>query len=184
MINRNILFLIFLFLVGSVSFFIYNKIKEPHLTVKIKKNFSKDDAVATIKMLMEKLAKDPNNIDTLNKLGEIFSSMGDWEKALLFFKRLENQIPKDPKAKEKVAMCYFYMHEYVLAFKKLKEVLKLDPNNVLVNFNIGLLYAYFLKDKNKAREHFLFVIKSNTKDAKLKSMAKEELKRLGNKKSE
>ncbi len=179
---RPVVFLISLFLIGICVFFVYEKIKSPNLTiVKKEEEKSQERLIAEIRGLMKRLSENPNDEATLEKLGDLFSSLGQWEKALFFFNRLEKKREKDPKVKEKIAMCYFYMREYVLAYRKLKEVLKLDPDNVFVHFNIGLLYSYFFKDKKKAKEHFLFVINSKNGNDKLKSLAKEEINRLNNK---
>ncbi len=178
--NRPVVFLIALFLIGILAFFVYEKIKSPGLTV-VKKEEKQEKLIAQIRDLMKKLAEDPDDEATLEKLGDLFSSLGQWEKALFFFNRLERKRENSPEIKEKIAMCYFYMREYVLAYKKLKEALELDPNNVFVHFNIGLLYSYFLKNKKKAKEHFLFVINSKDGNDKLKSLAEEEIKRLNNK---
>ncbi len=183
--NKFVYSLVCVFLLGVVLFFVYEKVKNPGLTVEKQKNIKAsqhkdehEEIVAEVKSLMERLVKNPRDVDALNRLGDIFSSIRQWEKAEYFYRRLSNELPNDPKVKEKLAMCYFYMQEYSLALMNLKDVLKVDPDNVNVHFNIGLLYSYFFNDKSKAKEHFLFVINSKKSDEKTRKLAQEEIKKL------
>ncbi|MDQ7031396.1 MAG: tetratricopeptide repeat protein [Desulfonauticus sp.] len=179
---------IFLITVFAFSFmFIASlnyRINNPKLTLTFRTEPTMpDNSMSGIVELMQKLSKNPEDIDTLKELGTIFMQMKAWDRALSFWNRILKLQPKNRMALSQSAYCYFQLSQYKKAADYYEMVLLLDRNNkdnYIINYNLGLIYFKFLKDKIKAKRYFQQVLASSTADSSLKKEVKKILSQISN----
>ncbi len=125
--------------------------------------------------LMQRLEEDPEDIENLQRLGLVFMRMEAWDRAVQFWKRVLSLEPENIEARQQLANCYYRMEEYAQAAFELNKVLEIDPDEPFANFNLGLLYAYYLESPEQARSYFRTVLESPAADQQLKDQARQEL---------
>ncbi|SDN30314.1 Tetratricopeptide repeat-containing protein [Desulfonauticus submarinus] len=180
-IRKNVFLTLFLsFIIIFISSIFY-RFNSPNLTLKVKtKVNNSQDTMAMVIDLMQKLKKDPNNIDVLKELGFVFMKMGNWNRALSFWTKILDIEPKDRMALSQAGYCYFQLQKYHKAVHLYEEVLKSDENNYIINYNLGVIYAKFLSQPNKAKIYFQKVLNSPDAESKLKQEVKDFLSHISN----
>ncbi|MGM0423766.1 MAG: tetratricopeptide repeat protein [Thermodesulfobacteriota bacterium] len=131
-----------------------------------------------VSALMQRVQEDPQDLEALEQLGLIFMRMEAWDRAAKFWKRLLEQEPEHGQARQQLANCYFRQEEYAQAAMELQRVLEQEPEAPHANFNLGLLYAYYLQDEDQAQEHFQNVLDSPAAEGQLQEQAREEMQNL------
>jgi tetratricopeptide (TPR) repeat protein len=94
-----------------------------------------------IEELGKALELDPTYGDALNLLAYTYSDMGDFEKAIEYFKNYASIFPRDANPLDSMAELYFRMGRLDEAIAKYKEALKVKPDFWAANESIGYMYA-------------------------------------------
>ena len=103
---------------------------------------------------------EPENIITINNLGAIFLTLGDYHKAKKYFEKAIKIDPKNIDANNNLGVTYKVLGENHKAINCYKEVLKIDHNYVAAYNNLGQIF-YKLKEYNKAKDYFEKAIEIN-----------------------
>lgn len=109
---------------------------------KNKKNGKQKNNAAIIKEATKKLTHDPNNIQALTSLGEIYYEAKNYEKAMPIYQRLLGLQKVHPAIDEKqtslrYGICCFYEDQFDNALKALSTTLHSDPENFDANNYMG-----------------------------------------------
>ncbi|GFM35782.1 tetratricopeptide repeat protein [Desulfovibrio psychrotolerans] len=124
--------------------------------------------------LMALMQEDPNNPDVLKQISDLFIRTKDWERALFFLQKAMVATPSDPQI--------LYMHGIVLfnqdkpeeaaaAFESLLAI----EDDASARYNLGIIYKHFLKQPEKAQEHFSALLANDNAEPELKQRAQQEL---------
>jgi len=159
-----------------ISSFVF-KWQHPSFFV-INKNQQKNQAtepMAIIGSLMQKLKKNPQDVETIRKLAQVFMAMESWDRAIHFWQKLLDLKNKDPRARQNLAMSYFHLQQYEAAARELEIVLQLETGNFYAHYNLGVLYGHYLNSPQKAKKHFQFIVQSDQAPDNLRGQAKKQL---------
>ncbi len=132
---------------------------------------------AGVMALMQQLQENPNNIETLLTLAEHFTHTEEWARSENFAMRAVMVDGQNPSAWYWLSFAQHRQgrhNEAVTSLEKSVE-LKKDPD---AQYSLGILYAYFLKENEKARNIFNAAMQNPTVSETLKTMITEELKKI------
>jgi len=90
--------------------------------------------------MKEALRLYPKSYEALFGLGEYYTTMKDYNKALEYYNMALQIFPNDPKALNNVGNTYFRMNNYQQAFEMLNNAIKQFPDNYEGYNNIGSVY--------------------------------------------
>jgi len=163
--------LIFIFATSLIYRF-----ERPNLTIVVQNDLqSSQNPMNEIIDLMQKLQKEPENVDILAELGNRFMFMRAWEKALSFWKRLLAIQPDNKMALNQEGVCYFELKQYEKARDTFLKLVKIDNKNYRAYYNLAMLYKYYLNDKDKARTYLQKIVSAKPDDKEVFKAAQREL---------
>ena len=84
--------------------------------------------------------------------GKINELRGEYDQAILNYKKMLELLPADISTNEHIGRCYRKLNDYEMAEKSLQDALKIEPFSPKVNYEIALVYWDWGK-KEKALEH-------------------------------
>ena len=99
--------------------------------------FSKAEA-----LLLKSLSINPDNLDTIDLLANVYVGHGKYKRAIEYFKKIKDALPEDEKTILNIATMQFHLGRYQDAIQTAHECLKLDPTMVEANRIIALAYRY------------------------------------------
>ncbi|MDY7000318.1 MAG: tetratricopeptide repeat protein [Thermodesulfobacteriota bacterium] len=175
--NRKIVLILMVLGLGAifVSSFVYRADK-PSLTIQnAPRGGMSGDPMNGIMELMARMRENPNDVRVLVTLGEQFMRIQSWDKALALLNRALVVEPSNIGIIQRLGMCLINMGKYAEAAEHYKMILGLDEKNAQAHYNLGILYKRFLKDENKAKEHFQAVLDQKDVPPDLRKMAQDEI---------
>lgn len=95
---------------------------------------------ARVAELMKKIETDPNDVASLQELGDTFYQVGDFETAGAWMERILAVDPKNLPARLALGAALFNLGKSADAEKQWRQALVLDPNNVEAHYDLGFLY--------------------------------------------
>ena len=95
---------------------------------------------ARVSELMKRIEADPNDIVSLQELGDTFYQVGDFETAGAWMERILVVDPKNLPARLALGAALFNLGKSADAEKQWRQVLVLDPKNVEAHYDLGFLY--------------------------------------------
>lgn len=95
---------------------------------------------ARVAELMKKLEADPNDIASLQELGDTYYQVGDFETAGAWMERILAVDPKNVPARLALGAVLFNLGKSADAEKQWRQVLVVDPKNVEAHYDLGFLY--------------------------------------------
>lgn len=137
---------------------------------------STGESMKNISRLMDKLDKNPNDKDVLLHLADSFMMIRAYDRAQKFFERAIVIEPQNAHALMGLGMCYYQSENFEKAINSFQELLKINSNDSMAHYNIGIIQKYYTHDPEKAKDHFKAVIESPDSDQDLKNQARDELK--------
>jgi tetratricopeptide (TPR) repeat protein len=87
------------------------------------------------------LQASPNDLPALLALAQLYTSEGDYERALATYDRAIAAHPKDSKVRYELGMCHARRKKWDLALASLQKALELDPENPSYRHTYGLCLA-------------------------------------------
>jgi len=117
----------------------------------------------------------PNDPQVLLELANTFMMMQAWDKSLDLVTTAVKVAPDNIEAHKAMGMVRFERKEYDLAKKSFDTVLKMNPDDVLGHYNMGILLKHYLKKPAEGDQHFRRVVQLNPKDPDVLKGAQEEL---------
>jgi tetratricopeptide (TPR) repeat protein len=124
---------------------------------------------------MAKLKENPSDPKVLLELANTFMMMQAWDKSLELVSAAVKVAPGNIETHRAMGMVRFERKEYALAKKSFDTVLKMDPDDVLGNYNMGILLKHYLQKPAQGDAHFRRVVQLNPKDPDVLKSAQEEL---------
>jgi len=128
-----------------------------------------------LRELMAKMQANPNDPQVLLELANTFMMMQAWDKSLDLVTTAVKVAPDNIEAHKAMGMVRFERKEYDLAKKSFDTVLKMNPDDVLGHYNMGILLKHYLKKPAEGDQHFRRVVQLNPKDPDVLKGAQEEL---------
>ena len=163
-------------LVLIFAFSLVYRLEHPSLTLFVHNiPQQSQDPMGEIIALMQKLQKEPDNVEVLSELGNRFMFMRAWEKAMSFWTRLLKVEPQNKMALNQLGVCYFELEEYSKARDTFLKLIKIDDKNYRAYYNLAMLYKYYLGDKDKARAYLQKIVNAHPDDEDVFKAAQKEL---------
>ena len=92
-----------------------------------------------INSLKEYLDLNPNDIDAWFNLGDVYYENSDYNKALECYKKVGIELdPYSSEAWSNIGLMYSYIGDYDKAIEIYKKTIKLNPEDAVVYYNMGL----------------------------------------------
>ena len=121
------------------------------------------DFTLAARLFKSLLADDPNNLELLNSLGQLYIKASDDEKALPFYEKIIKLNPVNVDAYNNMGGIYRRLKRYDESIAILNKALSFNKNNSEVKYNLG--FTYKLMGKNdEACDCFEYVISENPND--------------------
>lgn len=121
------------------------------------------DFTLAARLFKSLLADDPNNLELLNSLGQLYIKASDDEKALPFYEKIIKLNPVNVDAYNNMGGIYRRLKRYDESIAILNTALSFNKNNSEVKYNLG--FTYKLMGKNdEACDCFEYVISENPND--------------------
>jgi len=93
-----------------------------------------------LKELLLIAKKNPSDLKTMLKIGNIFKQFGKWDNAILYFQKALNIDKTNIEAIFSLGEAFYNRKQYKTALKYLTTALKTAPNSMDANYFIGLCY--------------------------------------------
>lgn len=106
------------------------------------------------------LNEEKKTVEVLLKIAEIYKKTGNYTNAIKFYNIVYALKPSD-KVKEQLGKCYQYAGNSKKAIALQSEVLKANPDNLLLQYNLAKLYAA-TRNSNKAIDLFNDLVKKDS----------------------
>lgn len=123
------------------------------LIAKSEDAYEQEDYKKAIAFLMEADTKDPNNAETLYRLGYMLEKSGDSDEALYQYKRALDLDKNNEYIHNSIASVYRTKGEYASARMHLNASLDIDPQNPVTHYNYGNLLVD-MKNTEQALEMY------------------------------
>jgi Lipoprotein NlpI, contains TPR repeats len=128
-----------------------------------------------LRALMAKMQENPNDPQVLLELANTFMTMQAWDKSLELVTAAAKVAPDNIEVHRAMGMVRFERKEYDEAKKSFDTVLKMNPDDVLGHYNMGILLKHYLKKPAEGDQHFRRVVQLNPQDQDVLKGAQEEL---------
>ncbi len=86
------------------------------------------------------LKKNPNDIQALSGLGNMYYDSGQYPKAIEYYEKILKIDSKNSNVRADLGTCYFYIEKTDDALKNLKLAIEQDPKNLNARYNLGIVY--------------------------------------------
>lgn len=132
-------------------------------------------ADAQAKPLTQKVNENPKNTDALKQLGKIYESTHQFKQAADYYGKALAIDPKDVPTRTELASCLYYTGDVDGALAQLDQALKIDPNDVNSQFNLGWIRIQGKKDAKGALAAWTQLLKTNPQLEPVKKARVEQL---------
>ena len=95
---------------------------------------------ARVAELMKKIEANPNDVASLQELGDTYYQVGDFETAGAWMEKILTIDPKNVPARLALGAALFNLDKSADAETQWRQVLVLDPKNVEAHYDLGFLY--------------------------------------------
>lgn len=126
--------------------------------------------------LMQKVAENPNDMDALLRLAEAFMHAENWQAAETFAQRASVLDLKNPQPLFMLGVILHNLGREADAAQALEKVLTLQ-DTARARYSLGVLYLYFLDQKDKGLACLEAGLKDPALDAEMKQTIEEELQK-------
>ena len=130
-----------------------------------------------VMLLMQKLQKNPTDIEALTGLTEHFMHTQDWQRAETFALRAVVAAPNETQPLYMLGIIQHNQNRHAEAAASLEKVVaaKDDPS---VHYSLGILYAYYLDQPAKGLEHLRKALAAPEISPDLKKGVEDEIKAI------
>jgi cytochrome c-type biogenesis protein CcmH/NrfG len=135
-------------------------------------------AMQEIMELMQHLQENPHDSDALLALSGRFMEMKAWDQSRDLLTRLLVTEPSNTSALRMLGVCLFELKDYATSAQTFETVLALGDKDAEAHFNLGILYARFLDNADKGKEHFEAVLNVPGANTEAREMARHALEEL------
>jgi cytochrome c-type biogenesis protein CcmH/NrfG len=95
---------------------------------------------AQVAALMKKISENPNDVATLQQLGDLYFQTGDYETAGGWMEKILGVEPRNVTARLALGAALFNSGKAADAEKQWRQVLEIDAKNVEAHYDLGFMY--------------------------------------------
>jgi cytochrome c-type biogenesis protein CcmH/NrfG len=111
--------------------------------------------------LLQQLGKEPNNADTLAKIGNIYYDTQQFPVAIDYYQRALKLRPADASVRTDMATAYWYTGNADLAISEFNRALADEPNKPNALFNLGVVQWQGKMDSDEALATWQRLLETN-----------------------
>ncbi|MEW5798932.1 MAG: tetratricopeptide repeat protein [Bacteroidota bacterium] len=116
-------------------------IQNPEISIAPSKENVTKSFTDHVEMLKKKIARNPNDIQTLKTLAQWLMDAHKTEEAIGYFERGVKLQPGNDSLLLDLSVCYFQIRQYDMAMKTTDRILRLYPDHPRALLNKGAIYA-------------------------------------------
>ncbi|WP_432737023.1 tetratricopeptide repeat protein [Maridesulfovibrio sp. FT414] len=136
-----------------------------------------DESMKRVRELMEKMGKEPENMEIQLELANSFMMIRAYDRAKTFFEKVISKEPKNVPALMGLGMCFYQAEQFKEAADSFDRILAIDPDDSMARFNTGIIKKYYLHEHEAADAEFKKIIDNPNSPEDMRKRAKEELKK-------
>lgn len=136
-----------------------------------------DESMKRVRELMEKMGKDPENMEIQLELANSFMMIRAYDRARTFFEKVVEAEPENIQALMGLGMCYYQAEQFKEASAAFDSILAINPDDSMARFNTGIIKKYYLHEHEAADAEFQKIIDNPKSPEEMKKRAEEELKK-------
>lgn len=110
------------------------------------------NVINEINNLEEVVKNNPNDHQSLIKLGHLLNDNGFYERAIQKYEKYLSMHPNEADVIVDMGVCYFELRKYDKSIEVIKRALKINPKHQIANFNLGIVY--FAKQNNEEAKSY------------------------------
>src|SRR5208337_4473844 len=111
--------------------------------------------------LIDKLKSDPNNVDLLTQVGNIYKATHQFKDAATYYDKIVQVDPKNVAMRTELASCLYYNGDVDGALGQLQQSLHYDPRDANSLFNLGVIKWQGKQDAKGALTAWQELLKTN-----------------------
>src|SRR5271166_238063 len=111
--------------------------------------------------LLAKLKSDPNNVDLLTQVGNIYKATHQFKDAATYYDKIVQVDPKNVAMRTELASCLYYNGDVDGALGQLQQSLHYDPRDANSLFNLGVIKWQGKQDAKGALTAWQELLKTN-----------------------
>jgi cytochrome c-type biogenesis protein CcmH/NrfG len=111
--------------------------------------------------LIVKLKSDPNNVDLLTQVGNIYKATHQFKDAATYYDKIVQSDPKNVAMRTELASCLYYDGDVDGALGQLRQSLRYDPKDANSLFNLGMIMWQGKQDAKGALTAWQELLKTN-----------------------
>ncbi|MBG0775621.1 MAG: tetratricopeptide repeat protein [Desulfovibrionaceae bacterium] len=136
-----------------------------------------DERMGAVRALMERLSKDPNDVEALREAGKLFLRMGAADKAVALLTRALVARPGDTATLYLMGMAEYAAGDYKEAAGYFEAIVQAEPDNAEAAFNLAMIYRRNLQRPADAQKLLRAVADMEGASADVRKHAREELEK-------
>jgi cytochrome c-type biogenesis protein CcmH/NrfG len=111
--------------------------------------------------LIDNLKSDPNNVDLLKQVGNIYKATHQFKDAATYYDKIVQIDPKNVAMRTELASCLYYNGDVDGALSQLQQSLRYDPKDANSLFNLGVIKWQGKQDAKGALTAWQELLKTN-----------------------
>jgi tetratricopeptide (TPR) repeat protein len=116
--------------------------------------------------LLQRSEKDPQNADIDSDIGNVYYDLGEYEKAVDYYRKSLDLRPNQPNVETDMAACLYYLGQYDTALKLLDNVLQYSPGFAQALYNKGIVLIHGKNDPENGIKIWEKLLQSDLDPAK------------------
>ena len=134
-------------------------------------------AMSKVREFMARVEANPEDVEALTGLGNSFLMMRAWDRALEPLTKANRLQPENTVVLKAIGIAQFNKQQFEKAAESYESILKIDGNDTLSLFNLGVIYKHYFKKSDVAKTYFEKVLALEKDDTEMLKLAKEELEK-------
>ncbi|WP_203544811.1 tetratricopeptide repeat protein [Desulfovibrio sp. JC010] len=136
-----------------------------------------EDAMKNVRELMERMGKEPDNMEIQLELANSFMMIRAYGRAQTFFEKVVSAEPENIQALMGLGMCFYQAEQFDKAADAFDKIVALNPDDSMALFNAAIVKKYYLHKHEEADAQLKQIVDNPKSSAEMKKRAEEELKR-------
>ncbi|WP_320007818.1 tetratricopeptide repeat protein [Maridesulfovibrio sp.] len=136
-----------------------------------------EDAMKHVRELMERMGKEPDNMEIQLELANSFMMIRAYGRAQTFFEKVVSVEPQNVQALMGLGMCYYQAEQFEQAAATFDKILAVNPDDAMAAFNAAVVKKYYLHKHDEADAQLKMIVDNPKSSAEMKKRAAEELKK-------
>ncbi len=107
------------------------------------------------------LSTNPNNLDALTQLGNLYYDHGQYQQAIDWYGKALDIDPRNPNVRTDRGTCYWNLNQPDAALAEFQKSLEVNPSHAQTLYNMGVVYLHGKNDPEGARKAWERLLASN-----------------------